>query len=126
MIRVGSALIKDPMATKWGPETGRQTKHSEMMRSARDSRAVDERRGRTFQILGLSQQQARLFTEYHRTVSRSHHRGTVSQVSFGFVNVVDALATSTGVLRVERVDTVSARSNAEDEGVLKSVEKMSF
>jgi hypothetical protein len=42
----------------------------------------------------------------------------VSQVSFRLVNVVDALATPTRVLRVERVDTVSSRPNAKDERVL--------
>jgi hypothetical protein len=111
MIRVGSALIKDPMATKCGPETGRKATQNDQPKDYR-VQAIERQKDRTFQVLGLSQQQARLFTEYHRSVRRSHHRGTVSQVSFGFVNVVDALATSTGVLRVEWVDTVSARSDA--------------
>lgn len=109
------------MATKWGPGTGRNAKPSNgISQRIIACKAIGRQKDRTFQVLGLSQQQARLFTEYHRTVRCSHHRGTVPQVSFGFVNVVDALAASTGMLRVERVDTVSARSNAQDEGVLRA------
>ena len=41
------------------------------------------------------------------------------QVSLRLVHIVDALATSSGVLRVERVDSVSSGADAEDEGILR-------
>lgn len=41
-----------------------------------------------------------------------------SQVLLGLVDIIDALATSSDMLRVDRADSVSSRSDTEDEWVL--------
>lgn len=73
-------------------------------------------------VFGLLEEETRLLAEDDGTVDGRDGGGAGTQEAFGLVDVVGALASTADVLRVDRVDLVSARANAEDEVVLRSGE----
>lgn len=74
--------------------------------------------GRTERIFGLLEEQTGLLAKHDRTVDGRNRGGPGSEEALGLVDIVGALASSTDVLRVDRIDLVAAGTNAEDEVVL--------
>jgi hypothetical protein len=83
----------------------------------------DGKRGReggklTLYVFGLSQQQTRLLAKDDGTVDGRNGGHARPEVPFRLVDVVGALSAASDVLRVDRVDPVSTRADAQDEGIL--------
>jgi len=69
-------------------------------------------------IGSLLEKQTGLVSEDDGSVDGRDGSRSCSQEPLGLVNVVGSLSSSSDVLRVDGVDSVSTRSDAEDQGVL--------
>ena len=74
---------------------------------------------RTLWIFGLPEQHTRLCAKDDGTVRCCHMRVTMAQIPLEFVHVVRALAATSCVLAVNRVNAQAARANAQKKGILK-------
>lgn len=110
MIRVGSGERKEPIATRLGT-SGSQRYDRGTVRTA--MQMVLTLTG-TFVL----QQQTGRLAEANRTESRCHHGGTRTQELLRFMNVIDALASTSDVLRVDRADGVPSRTDAKYQRIL--------
>jgi hypothetical protein len=75
-------------------------------------------RGHTLARSFVPEKKTCSLAEAYGTEGGGYDGGSWSQVLLRLVDIVDALATSSDVLRVDRADSVSSRPDTEDKWVL--------